>query len=496
MSSRPVFGSLYASLYVRMASILVLIILTMGFVYGFITYSVTYDYLQETTQQFNRELAKKLVGEREIVVNGQINRDALKQTFHDYMTVNPNIEIYLLDLSGKILSYSADPGKVKRDSVSVEPIQAFLQGELLPGDDPRSFTMKKAFSVTYVPTESKPEGYLYVILRGEEYDQVNQALQNNYVIQYSLISLLISLAVGLLLGLLLFYTITRRVRNLSIAMHNFTENGFSAYPDPTLVDKHYNDEIGYLARSFDVMAEHTIAQLSKLEGQDKLRRELVANISHDLRTPLASMLGYLETMTLKGDTLDSQSRDDYLKIVSQHGKRLSRLIDDLFDLAKFDASEVIAEKENFSFSEFIFDVVQKFQNRAEHHEIKLQLECPEEALLVNADIALIERVLDNLLSNAFNHTNGGDSIVISVLKQKAEIMVQIQDTGCGIPEKDLPKVFDRFYQAGNKHRKGKHAGLGLAIVKRIVELHGRKIEVVSKVGEGTQFCFSLLLKSL
>ena len=154
------------------------------------------------------------------------------------------------------------------------------------------------------------------------------------------------------------------------------------------------------------------------------------------------------------------------------------------------------EKEIFSFSEFIFDVVQKFQNKAEYHDIKLQLECPEEALLVNADIALIERVLDNLLSNAFNHTTPGDSIVISVLKQKAEIMIQIQDTGCGIHEKDLPKVFDRFYQAGNKHRKGKHAGLGLAIVKRIVELHGRKIEVVSKVGEGTQFCFSLLLKSL
>ncbi len=493
MSNRAIFSSLYASLYVRMASILVLIILTMGFVYGFITYSVTYDYLQETTQQFNRELAKKLVGEREIVVDGRINRNALKQTFHDYMTVNPNIEIYLLDLTGKILSYSADPGKVKRDSVSLEPIESFFQGKLVPGDDPRSFTMKKAFSVTYVPTENEPEGYLYVVLRGEEYDQVNQALQNNFVIQYSLISLLISLSIGLLLGLLLFYTITRRVRNLSIAMHDFTENGFSAYPAPSLVDKQYNDEIGYLARSFDVMAEHTIAQLSKLEEQDKLRRELVANVSHDLRTPLASMLGYLETLTLKGDTLDAQSRDEYLKIVSQHGKRLSRLIDDLFDLAKFDAREVTPKNEIFSFSEFIFDVVQKFQNRAELNEIKLQLDCPKEALLVNADIALIERALDNLMSNAFNHTTPGDAITISIQKQGAEIMVQVRDTGCGINENDLSKIFDRFYQAENKHRKGKHAGLGLAIVKQIVALHGCELKVVSKVGEGTQFCFNMPL---
>ncbi|WP_198265327.1 sensor histidine kinase [sulfur-oxidizing endosymbiont of Gigantopelta aegis] len=484
---------IFRSLYARLASILVLIILTMGFVYGFITYSVTSDYLQETTQQFNRELAKKLVGERAIVVDGKINRQALKQTFHDYMTVNPNIEIYLLDLKGKVLSYSADPGIVKRESVSLEPIQSFFQGKLVPGDDPRSFTMKKAFSVTHVPTEEAPEGYLYIVLRGEEYDQVNQALQNNYVIQYSLYSLLISLGVGLLLGLLLFYTITRRVRNLSIAMRDFSDNGFSAYPDPKLLDKQHKDEIGYLARSFDVMAEHTIAQLSKLEEQDKLRRELVANISHDLRTPLASMLGYLETLTIKGESLDAQSREDYLKIVSQHGKRLSRLIDDLFELAKFDAKEITPKKEIFSFSEFIFDSIQKFQHRAKQGEIKLQLNCPREALLVNADIALIERFIDNLLANAFNYTQPGDMILVNVSQQGEEIQIRIRDTGCGISEKDLPKVFDRFYQADNKHRKGKHAGLGLAIVKRIVALHERQIIVNSTVGEGTEFCFSLLL---
>lgn len=482
--------SLFGSLYAKLASILVLIILTMGFVYGFITFSVTHDYLQEITQEFNRDLAKNLVGERDIVVAGKINTRALKQTFHDYMTVNPNIEIYLLDLHGKILSYSADPGKVKRTSVSLDPIKDFFQGKLIPGDDPRSFTVKKAFSVTYVPTKENPEGYLYVVLRGEEFDQVNQALQDNYFIQYSLLSLFISLSIGLLLGLFLFYTITRRVRNLSIAMHDFTENGFSAYPE-NLGNKHHNDEIGQLASSFDVMAEHTIAQLRKLEEQDKLRRELVANVSHDLRTPLASMLGYLETLTIKQDALDKKSRNEYLKIVSLHGKRLSRLIDDLFELAKFDAQEIKPEQEVFSFSEFIYDVMQKFRNKAEQVNINLQLICPQEALLVYADIALIERVLDNLLGNAFNHTEVGDNIIIKVMKLDEAVQIQIQDTGCGISQGDLAKVFDRFYQAQNKHRKGKHAGLGLAIVKQIVELHGRQIDVQSTVDEGTQFTFTL-----
>ena len=487
--------SLFGSLYAKLASILVLILLTMGLVYGFVTFSVAHDYLQEITQKFNHDLAKNLVGERDIVVNGKINTDALKQTFHDYMTVNPNIEIYLLDLQGKILSYSADPGKVQREFVNLEPVNAFFQGKLLPGDDPRSFTIKKAFSVTYVPTKEDPEGYLYVVLRGEEFDRVNQALLDNYFIQYSLLSLLISLSIGLLLGLFLFYAITRRIRNLSFAMSDFTKNGFSTYPEPSLVDNKNNDEIGQLANNFAVMAKHTITQMRKLEQQDKLRRDLVANVSHDLRTPLASMLGYLEILMLKDDVLDEDDRNKYLNIVSLHGKRLNQLIDDLFELAKFDAQEISPELEVFNFSEFIYDVVQKFQNRAEQNDINLLLRCSQESILVNADISLIERVLDNLLGNAFNHTKSGDtiSIIVTLLNKKKELQVQVQDSGCGISESDLPKIFDRFFQAKNKHRKGIHAGLGLAIVQQIVALHKRQIDVKSKLGEGTQFTFTLAL---
>ena len=489
--------SVFGSLYAKLASILIIILLTMGFVYGFITLSVTDDLLQKSTQKFNHDLAKNLVGERDIVINGAINTQALEKTFHDYMTVNPNIEIYLLNLKGKILSYSADPGKVQREFVSLKPINAFFQGQLLLGDDPRSFTMKKAFSVTYVPSREKPEAYLYVVLRGEEFDQVNQALQNNYFIKYSLLSLIISLSIGLLLGLLLFYTITRRIRKLSIAVHDFTKNGFTTYSDSNFVHKYHNDEIGQLESSFDVMAEHTVKQMAKLEEQDKLRRDLVANVSHDLRTPLASMLGYLEVLTSKGENLKPDERKNYLQIVAQNGQRLSRLIDDLFELAKFDAQEIIPQCETFNFSEFIYDVVQKFNNRMVEADISLSLQCPQQTLLVNADIALIERVLDNLLSNALNHTISGGTITIVVHRfeldnsDNSNIQIQVIDNGSGIKENDLPRIFDRFYQAQNKHRKGMHAGLGLAIVKQILDLHQCQIYVTSILGRGTQFTFSL-----
>ncbi len=486
----------YGSLYTKLASILVLIILTMGFVYGFITFSVTHDYWQESTQKFNRELAANLVGERDLVVDGKINTLAVKQTFHDFMTVNPNIEIYLLDMQGRILSYSAEPGQVKRDYVSLQPIDAFFKGQLVPGDDPRSLTVKKAFSVTYIPTREHPEGYLYVVLRGQEFDQVNQLVQNRYLIGYSLVSVGISLVIGLLLGLFLFYTITRRIRTLSAEMQNFTQSGFSSAPDVKTIAFENYDEIGQLAHSFDVMAEHTIMQFKKLEEQDQQRRDLVANVSHDLRTPLASMLGYLETLLLKGETESAEQRQEYLQIVSRHGKRLERLINDLFELAKFDAREIEPMLEVFSFSEFAYDVAQKFSHKAEQSGIKLILECPQEALLVNADIAMMERVMDNLLSNAFNYTRAGDEIRIRVEKSSnEEINIYVEDSGSGIDADDLSRIFERFYQAENKHRKGQHAGLGLAIVKRIIDLHASQIRVSSQLEKGSCFYYNLALEN-
>jgi signal transduction histidine kinase len=481
----------YTTVYAKLASILVFIILISGLIYGFMTFSAMDDYMQQVTQSFNRELAKNLVGERDIVVDGKINREALKQTFHDYMKVNPNIEIYLLDLQGNILSYSADPGQVKRTQVSLAPIYDFMAGQLVLGDNPRSLTEQKAFSVTHVPTQAEAEAYLYIVLRGEEFDQVNQALQTNYFWRYSLWSVLISLTIGLLVGLFLFYHVTRRIRTLSRAMKRFAEQGFHESPDVQMLSSGKQDEIAQLASSFDELAKHTMIQMNKLEEQDNLRRELVANVSHDLRTPLAAMLGYIETLSLKNDTLKESEKKTCLNIAYQHGQRLSRLIDDLFELAKLDAREITLECEIFSFSEFIYDVVQKFQNRASQENIILKLKCPQQALQVYADIALLERVLDNLIGNAFTHSKQGDTILVKVVEDEEIVEITVSDTGCGIAEADLPKIFSRFYKANNQHRKGQHAGLGLAIVKKILALHGQIIEVTSQVNKGTAFNFSL-----
>lgn len=194
------------SLYARLALTLAVSLLIVGVLYTYLVVSSARQYQQQVDQRLNLDLAAKLVDERRLVVSGHIDQAALKATFDAYMAINPNIEIYLLDASGAIQSYSADPGKVKRKRVSLAPIRAFLGGERLPvlGDDPRSFEQRKVFSATPVPDARHVEGYLYVVLRGERYDDIAQYLYQSLVWRQSAWALAGSLLFGLGAGLVLF----------------------------------------------------------------------------------------------------------------------------------------------------------------------------------------------------------------------------------------------------------------------------------------------------
>jgi signal transduction histidine kinase len=465
--------------------------------YALLSVSATRHYLQEVNQSFNRDLARTLVADRKLVQEGRINQAALKETFDYYMAINPSIEIYLLDLNGTILSYSAEPGKVKRNSVSLEPIEAFLENSAvypLLGDDPRSHERHKAFSVTPVPTEESPQGYLYVILRGEQFDSVDQAIQESYFLRLSGWAVVGSLVFGLLMGLVLFHVLTRRLRHLTQAMNHFQKSDFSTevsfFNNPNTKP---SDEIDRLEGTFGRMARRIITQLQELNKKDALRRELVAQVSHDIRTPLASLHGFLETLQVKEQTLSASKRAEYVAIALHHSKRLKRLVEELFELAKLDANEIRPHAEPFSVAELVQDVVLEFQLKAQHKGIDLTMKAPDALPFVTAEIGLIERVLVNLLENALDHTPKGEQISVTVQLQEPVVIISVADTGCGIASSDLPQIFDPFYQAGNPHRGDHHAGLGLAIAKRIVELHGSDIKVSTEINKGTTFSFELPL---
>ncbi len=466
------------TLYAKLALALVVLMIIVGLLYALLSTSATRSYLQQVNQQFNSDLAHNLVMDRNLVEQGRINQEALKETFHHYMVINPSIEIYLLDMQGQILAYSADPGKVKRNHVALAPIRVFLSGEgsyPLLGDDPRSHDRRKAFSVTPVPSAQNPEGYLYVVLRGEEFDLVDRTIEESHFLQLSGWAVLGSLVIALVVGLMLFFILTRRLHRLVTHMEQFQASNFTAHVATRANQSDRGDEVDRLTYTFDQMAGRITTQLEQLKQQDNLRRELVAQVSHDLRTPLAALRGYLESLQLKEHELSTEERHDYLGIALRQSERLTSRVAELFELAKLDAHETQPKCEPFAPAELVQDVVQKFQLRAQQEKIQLEMELTENISFVWADIALTERVLENLIENALRHTPAGGMISLKLAQDQNQVTIHIIDSGSGIDVIDLPHLFESFYRAKNQGDSAGHAGLGLTIAKRIVELQGGKL---------------------
>ncbi len=469
-----------------------LLLLSASFI-GFAIWS-TPMFLQELNQKLNLTLADNIVKEKKLMIDHQVNQDAMQSIFMGLMLVNPIIEVYLVDTNGKILSYSAPEGVVKRNSIDLAPVKQFLESDKqrpVLGNDPRHPERNKVFSAARITQNDQLQGYLYIVLGGQTYDSVVDILESSYMLRLWTGAVGISLLIASLAGLLIFRHITRRLRQLADGMEEFKQHDFKdSVSLPARFDGRPGDEIDQLGATFREMSERIIKQVKQLEHNDKSRRELVANVSHDLRTPLASLQGYLETLLLKADSLSEAEKQDYIKIALQHSDRLRKLISELFELAKLENQGAELHFEPFSMSELIHDVTHKFQLEAKEKNLQLETSIPEEPAFVSADIGLIQRVLENLIENAIKYTPAGGHIGITLLSGGNNFATSISDDGQGIPEEDLPHIFDRFYRV-DKHRNTDGTGLGLAIVNRIIQLHNSKIDVQSKPNTGTTFSFQL-----
>lgn len=220
-----------------------------------------------------------------------------------------------------------------------------------------------------------------------------------------------------------------------------------------------------------------------------LRTELLSNISHDLRTPLSNVQGYIETALLRLDSGSDGEVRRFLHIGLRNTEKLSRMIDELFELSKIESRKRTPEITTFAIAELLFDTLSSFTIKALKAGVELHSDIPEDLPAVKADIAMIDRVLQNTLGNAVLYTPPGGSVTISAVHQGDHVLVEITDTGSGIPSEELPKVFERFHRSANATEGG--TGLGLAIVKGILDLHGAAFGMDSQEGQGTRFWFQL-----
>lgn len=449
----------------------------------------------EVVQGLSRDLAQHIAHDTQLMDANGLKPDALRELFSQLMLVNPSVEVYLLDSSGQVVGNAAPEGHLRREQVDLAPVRRLLNGEALPilGDDPRSVDGRKVFSAAPLKVNGQQVGYLYVVLLSEEHDRFAERGATSAALNTALWSIGMVALLCLIAGLTAFTLITRPLRRLTDTVAHFDIDGApvappSPAPSGSADNLATHDEIAVLDAAFRQMQKRLGEQWRSLTRQDQERRELVANISHDLRTPLASLHGYLETLSLKDASLTPAERRRYLGIALDQSRKVGGLAQSLLELVRLEHGFVQPVLERFSLTDLVQDIFQKFELTAEARHVQLKASFAPNVSAVCADLGLIERVLTNLFDNALRHTPNGGEIDISLVPQGKFVEITVSDSGPGIAAELREGLFLRPFNIGGARRDG---GLGLRIVHRILQLHGREIHLVDMPDQGATFRFSL-----
>ncbi len=479
---------LFSRLYWKISVLFLLILVFFGAITLYISIRSASSYSVEVNQKLNWDLARNavdLINPR--FENGTVNKAAVEDILHSMMVINPSLEIYLLNPEGKILSYAAPEKVVKLETVSLAPMQSFFtdtKHNLIYGDDPRNPGEKKTFSAAKVIDNGVLTGYVYIVLASQEYVSAAQMVIGSYILGLTIRSMVIILLVSAFVGLFFIWVITKKLNVIVSGIREFQSGNFNAR-----IPVENKDELDNIGLVFNDMAGTISKNIGELKEIDEFRKELISNVSHDLRTPVASIQGYAETLILKKDKIAPEEQLKYLEIIYSSCERLKTLVSELFELSKLQTNQVKLNPERFSIAELILDIANKYRIISQNKGISINAFITQENTMVEADILLIDRVLQNLIDNAIRFCREGDYINIEIRPEgEGKIEIRIADSGEGIKPDELPYIFERYYK-GKKYSES--TGLGLAIVKKIIDLHHSDIQVFSQFGKGTTFAFQL-----
>ncbi len=385
-------------------------------------------------------------------------------------------EIWIVDTRGRMIVNTAHPALAE-------------SGEVIDG-----------FDVTDFGSSYYQTGTFYGYFTNDTLSVFSPITVNykvrGYVIIHKPVSSLISYANGLTtlsyqtLALLFFaafivlilftYIVYIPIRKITKGAEEYAKGNFEAK-----IDVHSNDEIGYLAASLNYMAN----ELNTLEEDQK---KFVSNVSHDFRSPLTSIKGYVEAMI--DGTIPPEMQEKYLNIILFETERLNKLTQSLLELNKFGSHGVMLDVTNFDINYTIRMTAQTFEGICTQKRISFDLILTGEKLYVSADMSKIQQVIYNLIDNAIKFSHPDSTITIETTERNDKIFVSVKDTGIGIPKDSIKKIWERFYKTDLSRGKDKKGtGLGLSIVKEIISAHGENINCISTEGVGTEFIFTLPL---
>ncbi|MDQ0339070.1 signal transduction histidine kinase [Caldalkalibacillus uzonensis] len=445
---------------VAMMLFFLVLLLPLGFVINQIFSGFYYTKVQEETSRLSAQYAQLLAN----------NRNEMMIPMIEMMAQFSQARVFIINPEGQVSAVANVPGLNKGDSIMMEKLDALALGQ------------------TIQTTYTDPEGTPYYMTGTPIMDQqsfyggvfVLSSIEGIYQSLRGVRNLLVLAGFGAFFIALGFTMVLSRSLSRPLLQMETAARKIAKGKLETRVEVGTTDEIGSLAMAINDLARD-------LKRYRDTRREFLANISHELRTPLTYLEGYAKVLK-EGLYQSAEARDKYLDIIHKETKRLNQLINDLSELAKMEEGRISLNFQWVDIAEVLESVLSKTSLKAKEKGLLIQVDIEDDLPLLYGDGLRLEQIFLNLVENAIRYTDAGTVSVQAKLVGQKIIRTIVEDTGRGIPEEELPYIFERFYRV-EKSRSRQHggSGLGLAIVKKLVELHGGVIMVSSQPGKGTRF---------
>ena len=452
------------------------------FIFGFFGFVVIATFVSSMTlDNLKKEKADMLYREATLIANtyasdlynSETTLEAVKSEL-DALDTYLNATIWIINPSGRMVLDSSTPMDVENEVVIENFDPTITEGSYyIIGDFFGTYTEDMLSVFAPITSDFKVKGYVVIHSAMRDIQASTDSLLN-----ISYITLIILFLLSLII--LIFFTemVYVPLRKITEATEHYA-NGNMHYE----FSVESGDEIGYLAATLSYMA----SEIARSEDDQK---KFVANVSHDFRSPLTSIRGYLEAM-LDG-TIPPEQHEKYLSIVLNETERLTKLTNSLLMLNNLNTKGMLLDKTDFDINTTIRNVAASFEGTCREKKIAIELVLTGEEMYVTADMGKIQQVLYNLLDNAIKFSHHNSVIKLETTEKHNKIFVSVKDSGIGIPKDNLKLIWDRFYKSDLSRGKDKKGtGLGLSITKEIIQSHGEHINVISTEGVGTEFIFSL-----
>ena len=484
----------------RLTRVLALLLLAYGALVAGLGRALVAEHDEESLQRLSHGLARHIVDHWPQFVSAQTDpgdRAARAALMSMLMTVNPAVQVYVLDADGRVAHYIGEPGMVQQAQVDLAAVRAFLAGGALPlrGTDPMGSAQPRIFSAAMFPQrpgDTRPPGYLYVVLDGRARELVAGGIGPQRYWRGAAWAAAIGLGVTLLIGLFTFRRLTLPLHRLAARLRDYSQRAADA-PAPAARAPQRGDEVQAIDNAFTAMTQRIESNTEREQRQVAAHREMMASVAHDLRTPLTALHGHLEALASeRAATIELRPR--LLAAALAQSRKVGRLSQQLFEMASLQATEQVLHRERFHLDELVTDAVHKFDLTDAARSVMLG-GVPPGRLEFNGDLQLIERALTNLIDNALRHAPGSAPVCVSVRRAGARAEIWVEDAGPGLPG-DVHQRLDTGHSLREpplRRSSGGIGGLGLAIAQRVAVLHGGSLRPLPTPNGGTRLCLALPL---